>query len=1079
MLLSVLVQHIILFADALNETYSGKKENYVNNSLVPSIVTQKVDEIKYEESNRSHNFPKKSQVKLNSRQGMIMNQMLNIYAITDVENELCLNHSSEFKASLRAFEPWALKMIDSSSKLQSGILIGNLVEFGSFKQCVNIEAATRSGVIRGRQCILRISPPLSVLQKILSFRGISAKRFDKLKSVVQDAGVYWSVCVPDSCTYRDVLQHFRKNIILLAEGLDIDVTLDELDCFSMKEAPKLTTTQYVALSIILGIVGINVLCGLIDIFSNEKSKMKNSAFVDIFSSYRNAKYILVYRAGDSHGLRCLDGIRFLSISYVVIGHSFLMMLFAPSVNSLELMEWLLEYSSTIIIGGTVCVDSFFMLSGILVTYHTLDLLSLKNGRINWFFFVVYRFVRLTPPYAIVILVYSTLLQFTGSGPMWRKVVLSLQKPCEKFWWSAILNIQNYMNPKSLCIVQSWYMTDDFLYYMLSPLLIYSLWKWKILGWINLFIVYIVSVMINFFLAWINKYGAGMLISNQLLYTDFFAYHYIAPHVRASTYILGMVLGGILHKTKNVKIKLHPVTVTVGWMWSLVLILATILGNHPFQLENHDYNRLEASFYLALSRSSWTIGLMWIVWACKHSYGGPVNSFLSNPVFQVLAKLSYSIFLWHLVLQFLLVGALKQPTYFSDFNMVYRFLGEFAMVITFSFFCGGIYGTLLLSASTLLRYQENPTVISMERNRFAWNTSFPGVTICPDSKMSEVLLDEYVRKASATNSTALREFLISLAQATYSTFDKVTPYDDISSDDYLNILLQLKFEFNPTVTNSAVNGRQYYLQQAITEVGICYSFNSQLAVYNSPDYWKENKWELLEKSREFSNNPLDGEVFANVVNMSTGFLVYFHGPYEVGDVASKFKHSPNGYFLQLYVTGLALYSTERVRHLSVPQRKCRFYDESNLRRSPVYSYVLCRMECRASLAKKLCGCIPHFYRRIDGDRICNVSGLHCLAKYKETLISLRKQCSCYPNCEESNYFIEHTDTRQWFLGSNLQWGLKEYPRMRLKRDVIFGFSNVLVSIGGMAGLFLGCSVLSFIEIIYFFTLRLFWYLLGYK
>lgn len=34
-----------------------------------------------------------------------------------------------------------------------------------------------------------------------------------------------------------------------------------------------------------------------------------------------------------------------------------------------------------------------------------------------------------------------------------------------------------------------------------------------------------------------------------------------------------------------------------------------------------------------------------------------------------------------------------------------------------------------------------------------------------------------------------------------------------------------------------------------------------------------------------------------------------------------------------------------------------------------------------------------------------------------------------------------------------------------------FNYVLVSIGGTAGLFLGCSVLSFLEIIYFFTFRL--------
>lgn len=56
--------------------------------------------------------------------------------------------------------------------------------------------------------------------------------------------------------------------------------------------------------------------------------------------------------------------------------------------------------------------------------------------------------------------------------------------------------------------------------------------------------------------------------------------------------------------------------------------------------------------------------------------------------------------------------------------------------------------------------------------------------------------------------------------------------------------------------------------------------------------------------------------------------------------------------------------------------------------------------------------------------------------------MKHKCSCYPNCNDVNYVVEDLDTREWFLGSNLQWGLKEYPRMRLRRDVIFGFTDVL-------------------------------------
>lgn len=91
-------------------------------------------------------------------------------------------------------------------------------------------------------------------------------------------------------------------------------------------------------------------------------------------------------------------------------------------------------------------------------------------------------------------------------------------------------------------------------------------------------------------------------------------------------------------------------------------------------------------------------------------------------------------------------------------------------------------------------------------------------------------------------------------------------------------------------------------------------------------------------------------------------MFLHGPYEIADVASKLIHSNNGYFLQIYLSALSMFSSERARRLTVGQRKCRFYYESDLRHSPVYSFVLCRMECRATLAKKLCNCMPHFYRK---------------------------------------------------------------------------------------------------------------------
>nr|CAI5844698.1 unnamed protein product [Callosobruchus analis] len=48
-------------------------------------------------------------VKLTMKQGLIMNQVISTYAISNVRNSLCAEHVEEFKVGLRAFEPWALQ----------------------------------------------------------------------------------------------------------------------------------------------------------------------------------------------------------------------------------------------------------------------------------------------------------------------------------------------------------------------------------------------------------------------------------------------------------------------------------------------------------------------------------------------------------------------------------------------------------------------------------------------------------------------------------------------------------------------------------------------------------------------------------------------------------------------------------------------------------------------------------------------------------------------------------------------------------------------------------------------------------
>ncbi|XP_037868898.1 pickpocket protein 28 [Bombyx mori] len=388
-----------------------------------------------------------------------------------------------------------------------------------------------------------------------------------------------------------------------------------------------------------------------------------------------------------------------------------------------------------------------------------------------------------------------------------------------------------------------------------------------------------------------------------------------------------------------------------------------------------------------------------------------------------------------------------------------------------------FGSLYLSQTTWSRYQSSPTVISMDRDMFAWNTTFPCVTICPDNVLDEKKLAIYLRSFKEEDKSTLEAFIRGLSNISYENFNTVPIYDGIPSDKYLELILNFTTTFKPTLT-IGVTGVTLGIVPTITEMGLCYAVNSKVAVYNSPEYRSANRWDIIKKPNEtLFIHPLDGEVYAQVMNLSTGYKVYIHGPSEVPDVATKNMYSEKDFYLKLYVTAVAIYTTSDAAELSISQRRCRFPEENNLLHNSIYSYTMCRMECRIRLCLKYCRCIPHFYRKIGDERICDVKGLQCLSKYKDELTKLRQKngmkidCGCYPLCEDINYVLQSNALQPWFLGTNFQWGMVTYPRMRYRRDIIFGFTDVLVAVGGMAGLFLGCSVLSFMEILYFLTLRL--------
>lgn len=107
----------------------------------------------------------------------------------------------------------------------------------------------------------------------------------------------------------------------------------------------------------------------------------------------------------------------------------------------------------------------------------------------------------------------------------------------------------------------------------------------------------------------------------------------------------------------------------GWIVSLGTILAVIFGMYDINQWQNNTTTLQNALYETFAKIGWAVGVSWIIFACVHGYGGPIDWLLSLPQWQPLARLSYSIYILHIPVISAFNMITRTPGYFSDMNMV--------------------------------------------------------------------------------------------------------------------------------------------------------------------------------------------------------------------------------------------------------------------------------------------------------------------------------------------------------------------------------------------------------------------------
>ncbi|XP_071491869.1 O-acyltransferase like protein-like [Diadema antillarum] len=371
-----------------------------------------------------------------------------------------------------------------------------------------------------------------------------------------------------------------------------------------------------------------------------------------FSMVTNCKKIFSAKK-TKNTMASLNGIRVLSMLWVILGHTVAFYI-GRFENPRQLFDMYQEYGFWAIIKGDISVDTFFILSGFLVTFLTLKALDgqkLRTGY-EWAVFYFHRWWRLTPVYMVAMGMNALMFPHFGQG-LWRDEMNEFTRSfCRKYWWTHPLYVNNLVpfdaSTEDTCFGLSWYLANDMQFFIISPIIIVLLHKKGKAGMALITSIMLVSLGALFGINWYW----GLTINGTEPYNDRVIeppnrdLTYSKPYTRIPTYLVGMVLGYIMFKLKGKKPKIHVFFVLLGWCVSFTTLYCVVYG----QAWSVDYYltipQAEAVMYLTFNRVAWGVGIAWMMFACLTGYGGPIAVFLEWKFWIPLARLSYCTYLIH-------------------------------------------------------------------------------------------------------------------------------------------------------------------------------------------------------------------------------------------------------------------------------------------------------------------------------------------------------------------------------------------------------------------------------------------------
>ncbi|KAF5294625.1 hypothetical protein FQA39_LY02757 [Lamprigera yunnana] len=645
-------------------------ENYTNATVNNNTSTSIPKPENY--SNSSFNIQIATGVNLDPKSYRFS---FNVFGNFSTLGDNCRKATTKFLIALNRHEIWAMKMYDATAKWPSGILNGNVNQYGDYDECLSVN--------RAKYCLAEISaksmmeePYNSIKHLIHSHYPFKGTFNDPQHRVPDFSSIKWGVCLPSECTPKELETY-------LASNLNVRVRVRQSLCKDLNTPTTSTFGDYFArfffVTLLLAIIISSVLTRCIEIQADRENialrvllcfAVQNS-WKQLCNTSDNYDHIRDEVANNNNAhepsseIKSIHGIRVFSAVALLMCHKSIALMYNPYINRTSTMETFGQAWTVIGRTAIVYTDSFMLISGLLTKNGILRDIKIY-GSLRFLEKLRNRIFRILPNIIVLILFCSYILPNLNSGPLWPMVIEHHATLCKKYMWRNFLFVHNYFGFENMCLTHTHQVGIDmqlFVFTYLISVLISSkksiFFVMSTLWILSLILRYVVTIRKN--LSHMIYFGIPI---HRMFDTANFSY--ILPTHRATIYITGIFLAHVL---KN-KIQVKKRQVTMGWIVSGCCGALAIVGPFHMAQSGYVYNNRNAAIFGALSPILWGIFLSWIIVTSNNECAGWFGNILSSKCLKYFTKISYSFYLVQFPVFFYNVGVQRTSSRYSPLELLH-------------------------------------------------------------------------------------------------------------------------------------------------------------------------------------------------------------------------------------------------------------------------------------------------------------------------------------------------------------------------------------------------------------------------